>query len=238
MAFDKDKILVVVPTYNEVESVPRLLDKIFSLPCAPSVLVVDDNSGDGTSQKVRVFQKRYPRLFLLTRPKKLGLGGAYRQGFEFALENRYEFVVQMDGDLTHDPAFIDGMVGALGNCDIVVASRYVRGARIAGFSLGRRCLSRMGNFLARVLLRLPVVDATSGFKAFRRTALERICVATTTSEGFVFQIETVWRAHKAGCKIKELPFSFIGRRSQRSKFSLKICWEALRKIIAWSFVGA
>ena len=233
-----DKILVVIPTFNEAQSLPLLLDKIFSLGFAPSVLVVDDSSEDGTSQKVRSLQEKYPRLFLLTRPNKMGLGSAYRDGFRLATEKGFEVVVQMDGDLTHDPSFIPGMISELRDHDMVIASRYIRGSRIVGFPLSRRLLSRFGNLFARGLLRLTVTDATSGFRAFRRAALEQVSVKTTTSDGFVFQIEIAWRACAAGLRIAEVPLSFVGRKFQRSKFSLKICWEALRKIVAWSRLGA
>jgi dolichol-phosphate mannosyltransferase len=231
-----DKILVVVPTFNEVQSLPLLLEKIFSLPFPVSVLVVDDHSPDGTSQKVKALQEIYERLFLMTRPRKMGIGSAYREGFAFARENNFDPVVQMDGDLTHDPGLIARLRDVLRDQDMVIASRYVKGARVVACPWGRRYLSRIGNVLAAMLLRLPVVDATSGFRIFKREALERIAVSTTTSEGFVFQIETVWRARAAGLRMAEVPFCFVNRRFQRSKFSFKICAEALGRMMLWAVV--
>ncbi len=231
------RILVVTPTYNEAESIPSLLESLFALKGDISVLVVDDNSPDGTSGRVRDCQGRFPRLFLLTRPGKLGLGSAYREGFKFALARGFDIVVQMDADLTHPPEFVTRMIQRLKDADLVIGSRYVQGTRIRSFAWGRRLISRAGNVLAQTLLRLPVHDATSGFRCFRADALRSIRIETTESRGFVFQVETVLRAARRGLRIAEIPIDFFGRRSQRSKFSLGICAEAFLRVVGWALKG-
>ena len=230
-----EKILVVIPTHNEREGIGILIRQIYSLNVSAAVLVVDDISTDGTVECVRDLQREFSGIFLLMRSKKLGLASAYRDGFKFALEKRFDVVIQMDADLTHHPGFIPLMLEKIRDCDLVIGSRYVQGAKIVSWKWGRLCISRLGNIFARILLRLSPKDVTSGFRCFRRGALEGIHIETTSSHGYVFQIETTLRASLIGLKIIEIPIQFEGRRFQSSKASFEILLEAVWKVVFWAF---
>ncbi|MGH2747971.1 MAG: polyprenol monophosphomannose synthase [Actinomycetota bacterium] len=228
-----DRAVVVVPTYNERPSIGELSDRLFAATDRVDLLVVDDSSPDGTATAVRELQRDDERIHLIERPKKLGLGTAYLAGFAWALERGYGAVVEMDADLSHDPADVARLLEALDDADLVVGSRYVPGGRIPNWGLLRRALSRAGNLYARVLLGLATRDATSGFRAYRATVLWGPTLEGVASEGYAFQIEMVRRIERAGGRVTEIPITFVERHEGRSKMSRRIVLEALVRVTRW-----
>jgi dolichol-phosphate mannosyltransferase len=227
------KVTVVVPTYNERENLPEMAERLFRLPMSGlSLLVVDDNSPDGTGPLAEELGRQHPgRVDVLHRPGKQGLATAYLQGFQRALERGAEAVVQMDCDLSHRPEEIPAMLQKLQDADVVVGSRYVRGGSAdPSWGLSRRMLSRFGNVYARVVLGLRPRDVTSGFKAYRREALERLALRELRCKGFAFQAEIAYRCKRAGLRVTEHPIVFTDRSRGASKMSKAIIVEALVKL--------
>jgi len=218
---------VVVPTYDERENVEVLLPALLGLRPRVSVLVVDDGSPDGTGDAVEAVAAREPRVGLLRRAGKLGLGTAYVEGFARALAEGADRVVQMDADFSHDPRDVPRLLAALGHADLVIGSRYCRGGGTRNWGLGRRLVSRGGSFYARLLLGLPVQDVTGGFKAWRAELLRKVLRDRVRSEGYGFQIEMTLRAHRRGARIREVPIVFEDRRVGQSKMSGAIFREAV-----------
>jgi dolichol-phosphate mannosyltransferase len=218
--------LVIVPTYNERENIDPLLEQLTTLPHNLDVLVVDDASPDGTSQKVKEWQARTPRVHLLERPGKLGLGSAYRDGFRYALANGAEFIFEMDADFSHDPTAIGDFLEAARDADIVLGSRYLHGVTVVNWPLSRLILSFSANLYTRIVTGMPIADATGGFKLFRRRALESIRLDRVRTEGYGFQIEMSFRCWKRGFRIKEIPIVFVDRRAGISKMNRRIIFEA------------
>jgi len=219
--------LVVIPTYNESENIKTLIERIFQLPITVDILVVDDNSPDGTGEFVEELIQRYSRLYLMKRKNKEGLGTAYRVGFTYALERDYDAVVQIDADLSHDPEDIPEMLEDLKTYDLVIGSRYSQGVSVVHWPLSRLVLSYTANLYTRFITGLPVYDCTSGFKAWRSDVLETIDLERVGSQGYGYQIEMNFRAWKNNCTIKELPIIFYDRVEGKSKMSRKIIWEAV-----------
>jgi dolichol-phosphate mannosyltransferase len=223
------KRVVVVPTYNEREGLPVLLGRFpyesFDL------LVVDDSSPDGTADLVRAEQAARPWLHLLVRPVKDGLAGAYRAGFSWALEGGYDVIGQMDADLQHPPESLAAMLDALADADLVIGSRYLEGSDTGEWPWTRRVRSRLAGIPTNVLLRLPVKDPSGGFKLWRADALRAIEVETTASRGYVFQIETTYRAKRAGLRIRELPFAFAPRERGESKLTGAVGREGVAVVL-------
>lgn len=220
--------LLVLPTYNEATTLPRVLQQLFSLPCHLHVLVVDDASPDGTAQLVRHHAAFGERLFLLSRSGKLGLGSAYRDGFGWALQRTYTAVIEMDADLSHDPEDVPRLLAALDDgADLAIGSRYVQGISVVHWPLSRLLLSIGAGIYTRLLTGLPLTDPTSGFKAIRRAALGHLGIDRVTAEGYGFQIELHFKAHRAGLLLREVPIVFTERRDGQSKLSAKIAWEAI-----------
>ncbi len=218
---------VVIPTYNERENIELLLTRILEYPRF-RVLVVDDNSPDGTGQHVATLAQHEPRLAVLSRPEKLGLGTAYIAGFRWALATGAQFIFEMDADFSHDPSYLPQLLAAAETCyDLVLGSRYVRGGGTTDWGFLRQCISRGGNLYAGMILGLPIADSTGGFRCYRRTVLETINLNTVRSNGYSFQIEMVYRTLRAGFRIGEIPIIFPDRRVGKSKMSRRIVIEAL-----------
>lgn len=226
-----ERALVIIPTFNEAESISLVLDGVLDAVPDAEVLVVDDSSPDGTGRLVE--ERSDPRVHLLTRPVKEGLGGAYREGFRWGLERGFNRFVEMDADLSHDPMAVPRLLAAAGVAPVVVGSRYVQGGGIEGWSLLRHVLSRSGNAYARLALGVPVRDSTSGFRCLRREVLETIEASKTSSQGYVFQIDLIRRALRAGFPVVEVPILFSERRAGKSKISRRIILEALGNVAVW-----
>jgi dolichol-phosphate mannosyltransferase len=215
-----------MPTYNERENIEPMLEKLLSLPFGLDVLVVDDNSPDGTAERVVEWQKKSERVHLLQRPGKMGLGSAYRDGFRYALENGAEYVFEMDADFSHDPDSIGEFLKHAEEADLVLGSRYLHGVTVVNWPLKRLVLSYAANLYTRLVTGLPVNDATGGYKCFRRKALEGVRLDRVRSDGYAFQIEMSFKCWKRGFRIKEIPIMFVDRRAGESKMNRKIIWEA------------
>jgi len=218
--------LVVVPTYNEVENVTRLLPEILSQDPGLDVLVVDDRSPDGTARVVRELPQFGGRIHLMERAGKLGLGSAYIAGFRWGLASGYPLVFEMDADFSHNPESLPVFLREIETADLVLGSRYLHGVTVVNWPLRRLVLSVGANLYARLVTGLPVKDCTGGFKCFRRQVLEAVPLDRIRSDGYSFQIEVTWHAWKRGFRIREIPIVFVDRRIGVSKMSKKIIWEA------------
>ncbi|TMQ51885.1 MAG: polyprenol monophosphomannose synthase [Candidatus Eisenbacteria bacterium] len=219
--------LVIVPTYNERENIEPLLQRLLSLPHDLHVLVVDDASPDGTGEFVESWARNQPRLHVLRRPGKLGLGSAYRDGFRYALKNGAEYVFEMDADFSHDPDSIGEFLRNASEVDVVLGSRYLNGVTVVNWPLQRLILSYAANLYTRVVTGMPVKDATGGYKCFRRRALESIRLDRVRSDGYAFQIEMSYKCWRKGFRIREIPILFVDRRAGFSKMNRRIIWEAV-----------
>jgi len=218
---------VVIPTYNERENIAELIQRILEMSRF-RVLVVDDNSPDGTAGIVADMAAHEPRVGLLLRPEKRGLGSAYVAGFRRALAEGAAYICEMDADFSHDPAYLPQLLAAAETrYDLALGSRYVPGGGTTDWGIVRQMISRGGNLYARAILGLPVMDATGGFRCYRRRVLETINLDDIQSNGYAFQIELVYRTLRAGFRIGELPIIFPDRRVGRSKMSKRIVLEAL-----------
>jgi len=225
------KTMVVIPTYNERGNLESLLHRIFLVKPDAEILIVDDNSPDGTGQIAEEIGKNDKRLHVLHRPEKAGLGKAYIAGFKYALQHGADIIFEMDADFSHDPDTIPGFFDKIRDYDIVIGSRYIKGISVVNWPLRRLLLSLMASIYVRLVLWLPVKDSTAGFKCFRRKVLESINLDEVGSNGYAFQIEMNYRAYKAGFKLTEIPIIFVDRHAGTSKMSRHIVWEAL--FIVW-----
>lgn len=221
-------VLVIVPTYNERENIEPLIQQVFEQLPEANVLVVDDASPDGTGQLADELAERDPRIAVLHRAGKLGLGTAYIAGFKYGLERDYQFMFEMDADFSHDPRFLQDLLGrARTDADLALGSRYIEGGGTVNWGLLRQAISRGGNMYARAILGTRVSDMTGGFKCFRRQVLEAIDLDSIRSEGYSFQIEMTYRALQRGFKVVEVPIIFADRRVGQSKMSKSIVAEAM-----------
>ncbi|WP_103663014.1 polyprenol monophosphomannose synthase [Microbacterium sp. CJ77] len=227
------RTLVIVPTFNEAANILHTLDEITLYLPSTDVLVVDDSSPDGTSKLVAARALDDPRIALLSRGEKGGLGGAYRAGFDYARAHGYAVVIEMDADGSHPAQRLPALVEALSTADLVIGSRWMRGGSVVGWALHRRVLSRMASVYVRVMLGTSVRDATSGFRAFRIETLRTIEASSTTSDGYSFQIETLHRAHRCGLTVTEVPIAFAERAYGHSKMTGGIILEALTRVARW-----
>ena len=220
--------LVLIPTYNERENVSAMIDKVFSLPVAFDILIIDDGSPDGTADIVRERQKDYPdRLHLLCREGKLGLGTAYLAGFRWGLERDYDYIIEMDCDFSHNPDDLPRLIAAAEEgADVVVGSRYVQGVNVVNWPMSRLLMSYCASIYVRTVTRMPVHDATAGFVCYSRRVLERIDLDKVEMKGYGFQIEMKYTAWKLGFKIREVSIIFIDRVLGQSKMSSSIFGEA------------
>ena len=223
--------MVVVPTYNERDNIERLIAEILAQDAGIDVLVVDDNSPDGTGDVVARMKEGNPRLHLLLRSGKLGLGSAYRDGFRFALARGVDYIVEMDADFSHDPAMLPVFFEQIKNYDLVIGSRYLNGVSVVNWPLRRLMMSCFANLYTRLITGLRISDCTGGFKCFRREALEAIELGSIKSDGYSFQIEMNYLCAEKGFRIGEIPIIFIDRHAGTSKMSKKIVREAV--FIVW-----
>jgi dolichol-phosphate mannosyltransferase len=224
-------VSIIIPTYNEKENIQLLIEQIFQLNIPNLLLVVaDDNSPDGTGDVADVLSKKYP-IYVIHRPRKMGLGTAYIQAFRHAIASGPDYVIHMDADLSHDPAAIPRFLEEIKKCDVVLGSRYVAGGKIENWGFARKLISKFGNLYARLVLSLPYKDLTGGYKCFRREVLERIDLENLSSRGYNFQIETTYYAHTRGYKICEIPIVFKERKKGQSKFNIAIIVESFFKVL-------
>jgi dolichol-phosphate mannosyltransferase len=224
------RALVIVPTYNERENLKALVQEVLAINERIHMLVVDDNSPDGTGAIAGAIAASEPRVNVLHRAGKLGLGTAYIEGFRYALERDYECVVEMDADFSHRPEDLHKLLAAIEEADVVLGSRNIPGGKVENWSILRRCISRGGSLYARMMLGIQVHDCTGGFKCFRREVLQNIDLDAVTSNGYGFQVEMNFLCHRAGFRIVEVPIVFPDRRVGHSKMSKRIVIEAAQLV--------
>ncbi len=235
-----EKAIVLVPTYNEKENIERIIPEILKQDDRLSVLVIDDSSPDGTGQIADRIASGNPRVLVLHRTKKEGLGQAYIAGFRWALERDFDYVFEMDADFSHDPKYLPDFLKAIADADIVLGSRYISGVNVVNWPMMRLLLSYYANVYSRIVTGMPLRDATGGFKCFKRRVLEAIDLGEVRSNGYSFQIEMSYRAFKKGFKIIEIPIVFVDRTAGQSKMSKKIVREAILmvwRLRLWSLFG-
>lgn len=229
----RERSLVIIPTYNEAVNIVSVLDQVARLPEPVDVLVIDDGSPDGTAQRVKDFQARFPgTLEFIERGEKLGLGTAYITGFRFALDRGYTYVCEMDADLSHNPEDLVRLISAVrgGRGDVAVGSRYVEGVRVMNWPLSRLVLSYGAGVYTRMITRLPVYDVTAGFVCYHRRVLEKLDLGRVNSNGYSFQVEMKYRAWRGGFRLVEIPIVFTERTEGQSKMSKAIVREAAFKV--------
>ncbi len=227
------KTVVVMPTYNEAQNLPSIVSELLSLGLEDlEIVIVDDNSPDGTGEIADALAKQYPgRVHVIHRPRKMGLGTAYKDGFRYALRNGASLIVEMDADFSHSPSYLPQMIEKAKEYDVVVGSRYVPGGGVdEHWGLWRKFLSRFGNLYARLVTGLKVKDATAGYKVFRRHVLENIDLDRIQSDGYAFQIEMAYACQQAGYRVYEVPIYFEDRAIGRSKMNLGIVLEAIWRV--------
>jgi dolichol-phosphate mannosyltransferase len=233
------QITIVTPTYNEAENLPKLVSALFSLPLDLHVLIVDDNSPDGTGRIADELAEKFPgRVDVLHRPGKMGLRSAYLNGFQKVLDGSAQAIVQMDADFSHDPSALVNMAKLLESYDVVLGSRYVQGGSVdERWPIWRKMLSAFGNFYARTILGLPLHDVTTGYRMWRRETLQQIPFERIQSSGYVFLVEMAYLAHCLEFKVGESPIYFADRRWGKSKMSIKIQMEAAFRIwqVRWHY---
>ena len=230
------KSLVIIPTFNEIENIQRMLDTVMSLASAFNVLIVDDGSPDGTAKVVKENQKNHERIHLLERSGKLGLGTAYIAGFHWALEHGYDLIYEMDCDFSHNPNDLVRLREACMNgAGVAVGSRYTRGGKVSNWPVGRILMSYCASVYVNAILWLGVRDSTAGFKCYRREVLERIDLSRIQFIGYAFQIEMKYNARQLGFSIEEVPITFIDRELGTSKMSMNIFREAFLGVLQMRF---
>ena len=235
------KRLVIIPTYNEKDNIQGLLEAVIGLGIENlHILIVDDNSPDGTAAIVKQMQEKHDCIRILEREKKSGLGTAYIAGFNYAIEHEYDRIAQMDADFSHDPKDLVKLFESVEEYDWVIGSRYVNGVSVVYWPMSRLILSYGANIYSRIITGMPVMDGTAGFKCWRRATLENIRLEKVKSQGYSFQIEMNFRAWKAGYKFFEVPIIFVDRTEGQSKMSKKIVREAVImvwRLKFWSMAG-
>ena len=231
------KSLIAIPTYNERENITSLIDDILRVVPMTDLLVIDDNSPDGTGAVVDEIAARVPQVHVLHRAGKLGLGTAYVRGFEYAIEHGYDVVFEMDADYSHDPRYLPSFLEAAQQADLVIGSRYIRGGGTPNWSALRKFISGGGNIFARAVLRIPVHDCTSGFRCYSTKALASLNLKAIRAQGYAFQVELAYNIWKRGYRIREVPIIFVDRRVGKSKMSRKIFIEAFVWVLRTRVTG-
>lgn len=235
------RTLIVIPTYNERGNIEQLIADILRVAPQVNLLIIDDNSPDGTGDLVDAIHARQPQVNVLHRPGKMGLGTAYIQGFRYALEHGYEYVFEMDADFSHDPQFIPAFLQAMQGpnaADLVIGSRYIPGGDTPNWSAMRKFISGGGNIFARAMLWIPVHDCTSGYRCYRTAALGTLHLEHVHSAGYAFQVEMAYAMWKSGYRIREVPIVFEDRRVGQSKMSRTIFFEAFRWVVRTRLAGS
>lgn len=227
------RTLVIIPTFNEYENLPLIISGIQEQLPAVDILVADDNSPDGTGKLADQLALANPNIHVLHRQAKQGLGAAYLAGFDWAKNQNYDVVVEMDADGSHRPVDLVKVLTALNDADVVLGSRWIKGGKVVNWPIQREILSRGGNIYTRLMLGIALRDATGGFRAYRMSALNKIDLRAVQSQGYCFQVDMAWRAVKAGLKVIEVPITFIEREIGESKMSGAIVKEALLKVTVW-----
>ena len=227
------KVVVCIPTYNELENLPLIIDRLLKANPQVHVLVIDDGSPDGTGALADALAAQDPRIEVLHRTEKAGLGAAYRAGFAHALAGGATAIVEMDADGSHQPEALPALLAELPSADLVMGSRWVRGGAVVNWPLHRKILSIGGNLYARLLLRVPIHDITGGFRVFRAETLRAIDYAAVTSQGYVFQVDMAYRVVRAGLRVHEVPITFVERELGVSKMSQRIVLEAMQQVTVW-----
>lgn len=229
------KTLIIIPTYNEIENLQSLLAGIFSYAPETHILIVDDNSPDGTGKLADEISTQNPRVSVMHRSGKLGLGTAYIAGFKYAIAQGYDAAFEMDADFSHDPKYLPDFLGAIENADLVIGSRYIKGGSTPNWSLLRRIISGGGNIYTRFVLGISVHDCTAGFRCYRREVLENLDLDTVQAQGYAFQVEMAYRVFKKGYRIVETPIVFMDRRLGQSKMSGNIFVEGFTSVLRLRF---
>lgn len=223
-----ESMLVIIPTYNEIESIEKIIESIFEHSIQnTSILVVDDNSPDGTGNLAEKLSKKNSRIKLIRRPKKLGLGTAYVKGFKYALENNFDYIFEIDADFSHNPAEIPNFLEKIKDADMVIGSRYIEGVNVVHWPLRRLILSYSANVYTRIITGIPVKDGTAGYVCYKRKVLESLNLDNIHSGGYAFQIEMKFKAWKKGFRLIEIPIIFVDRTIGTSKMSKQIVIEAI-----------
>ncbi|NJD23530.1 MAG: polyprenol monophosphomannose synthase [Melioribacter sp.] len=225
------KAIVIIPTYNEIHNIRKLIPELLESYPSLDILIVDDNSPDGTADAVDEMSRNNSRVRIIKRMGKMGLGTAYVAGFKYMLANGYDCAVQMDADYSHDPKEIKNFLEVVNNHDLIIGSRYIYGVRVINWPIRRLLLSYFANLYSRIITGMPIKDGTGGFKCFRRKVLETINLDAIHSNGYSFQIEMNYKAWKKGFKLIEIPITFVDRVQGTSKMSKKIVREAV--IMVW-----
>lgn len=232
------KVTIVTPTYNEAENLPKLVSALFTLSLDLKILIVDDNSPDGTGEIADELARRDKRIQVMHRPGKLGLRSAYLNAFQQVMHGDSEAIVQMDADFSHDPSVLPDMVARIGSCDVVIGSRYVEGGSVARrWPEWRKRLSAFGNFYARTILNLPLLDVTTGYRMWRRETLQTMPLERIRSNGYVFLVEMAYLAYCLEYQVEEIPIHFADRRWGESKMSFSIQSEAALRVwqVWWNY---
>lgn len=221
------RALVILPTYNEIENLPRIVPQILGVDPDLEVLVVDDDSPDGTGKEADRMAEENPRLSVIHRASKMGLGSAYITGFKYGIEKGFDYLFEMDADFSHDAKYLKDFLREIKEADLVVGSRYLQGVNVINWPMSRLLLSYFANVYTRIITGLPLRDATGGFKCYRREALEAIELDSVRSDGYSFQIEMSFKLWRKGFRLKEIPIIFYDRQQGESKMSKKIVREAV-----------
>lgn len=219
--------LVIIPTYNEIDNIKNIIERVLPQHESIEILIVDDNSPDGTGKVVLEMMKKTDRVHLLERAGKMGLGSAYVEGFKFAIKHKYDFIMEMDADFSHNPADLPRLIEAIQSNDLVIGSRYVEGVNVVNWPMSRLILSYFASFYVKIITGMKIDDPTGGFKCFRREVLENIDLDAIISDGYSFQVEMNYRVYRKNLRIKEVSIIFYERRDGKSKMSKHIVWEAI-----------
>jgi len=232
------KTLIIIPTYNEIDNIERMITTVMGLYPEISILIIEDGSPDGTADVVKRLQEKYSSLHMIERQGKLGLGTAYITGFKWALERDYEYIFEMDCDFSHDPKQIPDLLEAAQTNDLVIGSRYIDGIRIINWPFHRLLLSYLASIYTRMVTSIPVQDTTGGFKCFTRKALASLNLDNIIANGYIFQLELNYKVWSLGMSVKEVPIIFYERRDGESKMGGGIIWEAFFAVLKLRFLKA